>query len=195
MGIGFGLFAATVLTMWVSFLHLRAGSGPFAALNVTYQEVVVGYYLGGLAGGLLIGLAWPLRRWMLGCLVLGVLGVFPMYLFAPLNWTLLVTSPGAAILPSLIAATFLGGAVGAWAWSDDHPEGPHWFDVLRYPTRATVYRVWVAALLLAAASWYLIPHWSHRWPSGLVVVAAGVSFVLPLTIALLVTMHWRARPS
>ena len=190
-GLSLGLCVATGLSAWVLLLRLRAGPAPFDRLETTFTEVVVGYYEGGAAGGVLIGLAWPLGRWFVGYALLGMLGVLPFYLFAPggRGGTSLISTENVA--SALLGAFFVGGAVGVWIWSDDHPHGPNWFDALRFPSLKGTVAVWGGALFVAILSIVLVPTWSFYWPFELIILAAGVLFIVPLAVAVLVTMRFR----
>lgn len=187
-GLGLGLVVATGLTAWVLLLRIR-GTTPFERLDTTFTRVVIGYYEGGTAGGLLIGLAWPLGRWVIGYALVGMLGVFPFYLFAPGGRHGAPLLSPENVASALLGAFFVGGAVGVWIWADDHPHGPRWFDVLRFPTVRTTIAVWSGALFVAILGMVLVPRWSFYWPFELVVFAAGVLFIVPLATAVLVTMR------
>ena len=195
-GLSLGLFVATGLSAWVLLLRIQAGTPAFDRLDTTVTAVVVGYYLGGAVGGILIGLAWPLHRWLIGYGLLGILGVFPFYLFAPGgrdNGPLLSLEN---LATALLGAFFVGGAVGVWSWADDHPHGPGWFDALRFPTARTAVAVWSGALFLAILGITLVPKWSFYWPFQLVILAAGTLFIVPLAVAVLVTLRfhrWQQR--
>jgi hypothetical protein len=189
-GLSLGLFLATGLSAWVLLLRLRAGTAPFDQLDTTFTEVVVGYYEGGGAGGLLVGIAWPLGRWLVGYAALGILGVFPFYLFAPGGraGTSLLSLHNVA--SALLGAFFVGTSVGIWIWTDEHPNGPKWFDCLRFPTSRNTIAVWGGALFIAVLATVLVPRWSFYWPFELIVFAAGVLFIVPLVTAVLVTMRF-----
>jgi len=192
-GLSIGLLLATGLSAWVLLLRAQEGTAPFDRLNTSFTAVVVGYYLGGAVGGLLIGLAWRIGRSLVGYALLGVLGVFPFYLFAPggrHNGPLFGPENLASVL---LGAFFVGAAVGVWVWSDDHPHGPHWFDMLRFPTFKTTVGVWSAAMFVALLAITLVPRWSFYWPFQLVVFAAGALFIVPLATAVLVTMQFYRR--
>src|SRR6266550_3208488 len=78
-GVGFGLLVATGFSAWVTFVRLVSGTEPFDRLHTTYGAVIELYYAGGFSGGVFIGLLWSLRRWPLGSMLLGIIGVFPLY--------------------------------------------------------------------------------------------------------------------
>jgi len=189
-GLSLGLFVATGLSAWVLLLRSQAGTGPFDRLHTTLTATVVGYYEGGTAGGLLIGLAWPLRRWLIGYALLGILGVFPFYLFAPGGRDNSPLLSSETLATALLGAFFVGAAVGVRAWSDDHPYGPSWFDSLRFPTLRTTLAVWGGASFIAILALVLVPKWSFYWPFRLIVLAAGVLFIVPLVTAVLVTLRF-----
>jgi len=190
-GIGLGIFIATGLTAWVLIVRSVAGTAPFARLHTSLGDVVSGYYLGGITGGSLIGICWPLKRWPIGYVILAILGVLPFYVFAPGGESSHRFLNSQNLATSLLGAFFVGGAVGIWAWTDDHPNGPSWLDILRYPRSRTVAFLWVGASLVAGTAWYLVPMWSSQWPFLLVVFAAGVLFIVPLMTALLVTFRFK----
>jgi len=192
-GLSLGLFVATGLSAWVLLLRTQAGTAPFDRLHTTLTATILGYYRGGATGGLLVGFAWPLRRWLLGYALLGILGAFPFYLFAsggPENAPLLTTEN---LATALLGAFFVGAAVGVWAWSDDHPHGPGWFDALRFPTVRTTGAVWAGALFIAILAMVLVPKWSFYWPFQVIVFAAGILFIVPLLTAVLVTLRFYRR--
>src|SRR3989442_1463332 len=78
-GLGLALFVATGFSAWVTFLRVAYGTTAFDRLHTTYGAVVALYYLGGLAAGILLGVFWPLRRWLPGSALLGMLAVFQLY--------------------------------------------------------------------------------------------------------------------
>lgn len=189
-GLSLGLAIATGLSAWVLLLRAQAGAAPFDRLNTTLSATVVGYYLGGAVGGLLIGLAWPLRQWLIGYALLGILGVFPLYLFAPGGHNDVPLLSSENLATALLGAIFVGGGVGVWSWSEDHPQGPSWFDALRFPTANTTVAVWGGALFIAILAMLLVPRWSFYWPFQLVVLAAGAFIVVPLVTAVLVSLRF-----
>jgi hypothetical protein len=145
-------------------------------------------------GGFLIGLAWPLRQWLIGYALLGILGVFPFYLFAPGGRYDAPLLGPENLATALLGAFFVGGSVGVWSWSENHPQGPSWFDALRFPTANTTLAVWGGALFIAILAIVLVPRWSLRWPFRLVVLAAGALFIVPLVTAVLVSLRFYRGP-
>lgn len=193
-GLGLGVFVAIGLSAWVLLLRTLAGTAPFDRLHTTLGATVLGYYKGGVTGGLLIGLAWPLHRWLIGYALLGILGVFPFYFFAPGGRDSAPLLSAENLATALLGALFVGTAIGVWVWSDDHPHGPHWFDTLRFPTFRTTVAVWGGALFIAILATVLVPKWSFYWPFRVIVLVAGVLFIVPLLTAILVTVRfYRAR--
>jgi hypothetical protein len=94
------------------------------------------------------------------------------------------------VATALLGAFFVGAAVGVWAWADDHPRGPPWFDSLRFPTARTTLAVWSGASFIAILAFVLVPKWSFYWPFLLIVIAAGILFIVPLLAAVLVTLRF-----
>ncbi len=102
-GLILGLSLASVLSAWVTLVRLVAGTAPFTRAETTYPALLGLYYGGGLLGGLLIGLAWPLRKWLLGSAVLGVFGIFPLYFAALLMDSPRTQPSGAGLIPIQLA--------------------------------------------------------------------------------------------
>ena len=180
-GLALALFVATGFSAWVTFLRLTVGTAPFDRLDTTYQDVVLVYYAGGFSGGILLGLLWPLRRWVLGSALLGVVGVFPMYYgFAiqqsPRSEWLAARNLWTALLLSL----FVGTCIGTGIWLREHPRGPNWVDTLRYPTSATVRTLWLVALATTVIAWFIGLRWAGKWPAAV----ALVLFIVPLGFAI-----------
>jgi len=190
-GIGLGLFIATELTAWVTFLRQTAGTAPFDQLDTTYSATVALYYGGGLIGGAVVGLLLPLHRWPLGSALVGMAGVFPLYF----GVALATTDASHAftwnnVVDSAVCAFLVGGAVGIWAWIDDNPNSSGWIDALRHPTALTVGKVWVSALAIATPAYFGLSRWTGAWSPQLVTIVAFVLFVIPLGLAALVTIVW-----
>ena len=67
------LFSVVVLV-----LYLFEGSRRFDANRTSITMVIVSYFLGGLAGGVVVGALLPLTRWLLGSALVGVVAVIPI---------------------------------------------------------------------------------------------------------------------
>jgi hypothetical protein len=189
-GVGLGLFLATGFSAWVTFLRLAFGTEAFDRLHTTYGAVVRLYYTGGLSGGILLGLLWPLRRWPLGSVLLGIIGVFPVYYGA-----FLLESPRAEwftfnnFTPALLLAFLVGSPVGLLYWLRQNPHGPVWIDVLRYPTPANAVKVSVLGVIVAGLSWFGLSKWTAGWPMELVILVTFLLFILPIGLVILVTVR------
>lgn len=119
-GLSVGLFVATGLSAWVTFLRLWQGTAPFDRAGTPYGVTVLVYYFAFSLGGVVVGALLPLRRWALGSMLLGMLFVGPVYasfmLIDPLpqdrfvNWNLFAT---------LTATVVGGGLLGLWVWWDE----------------------------------------------------------------------------
>ena len=191
-GIALGLFVATGLSAWVTFLRLTVGTAPFQRLETTYTATVALYYAGGLVGGALVGLLLPLRRSLWGAALLGMVGVFPLYF--GVAWTRATAANAAFTLDnvaeSALLAFLVGGAVGIWIWLDDNPQSSGVVEKLRHPTVSVVATVWACAVAVASLSYFVLPRWTGNWNFTLVVLTAFVLFIIPLALAVLVTMAW-----
>ena len=196
MGMGLGFFVATGFTVWITFIRLSAGPGPFESLDTTYGTTVALYYGGGFVGGILIGLLWPLRRWPWGAALLGMVGVFPLYFGVELAQSGVTGAfTRYNVASSALLAFLVGGAVGLWSWLDDNPESTGVIEALRHPTRSVLVKVWVSAVVVAGVSYLLLPRWTGSWDPTLTLFAAFVLFVIPLAVAVLVTLAWIKRNS
>ena len=190
-GVGLGLVVATGFTVWITFLRLTAGPAPFERLDTTYAATAALYYAGGLVGGAIVGLLWPLRRSPWGSALLGMLGVFPLYFGVALassqrSQAFTLENVG----QSAVLAFLVGGAVGVWNWLEDNPHTSGWIDALRQPTSRAIGIVWAIALAVAGASYFGLSHWMGNWPPTLVIFLAFVLFVIPLGLAALMTLLW-----
>lgn len=189
-GLALGLVVATGLSVWVTLLRVASGTAPFDRLDTTYPTVIGLYYASGLAGGLVIGLAWPLRRWLLGSALLGALGVLPLYLGAafiesePSQW---LTQENLTV--AVVLAIIVGVPLGIWVWFRDNPIRPPWIEALLSPRPKTIAVAWGTALLLSGGSYVLLPKWMGNWPPALVVFVFLVVFVVPLATALFLTLR------
>jgi len=187
-GIGLGLGMATGFTAWITFLRLTVGTSAFTANGTTYPATVALYYGGFAAGGFLVGLCWPLRRWVLGYALLGMLGVFPVYLGVGLT-----QSSRSAVFSdenlffSIFASVTVGGIAGILSWMKDHTQGPRWLDTLRHPTVRIIGWLWTVAATLALIGYFGVSTWTAHASFLVEVAAAVVFFVGPLGLAALVT--------
>jgi len=188
---GLGFVVAAGFTIWVTFLRLTVGTRPFEHLDTTYSATVALYWAGGLVGGLLVGMLLPLRRWPWGAALLGMVGVFPLYFGVELTNS---TVASAFTLDNLATSAFLaflvGGSAGMWVWLDENPHSGGVLETLRHPTRSTLAKMWAFALVVAGVSYLVLPRWTGSWPPVLVLFTAFVLFIIPLGVAVLVTLAW-----
>jgi hypothetical protein len=189
-GVALGLFVATGLSLFVTVLRVGSGPGPFQRLDTTYPLTVALYYGAGFVGGILIGLAWPLKRWLLGSALLGMLGVFPAYLGAaflmspPSQWL-----TGDNFAEAALLALMVGVPVGAWSWLDDN-EPPPWIQALLNPTALTIAVAWVLCLALSGGSYFFLSRWTGNWPFVLTILTVIGLFVVPIGVALFTTLQF-----
>ena len=119
-GLSFGLFVATGLGLWVTFLRVTLGTGPFDDSGVPYALTVLLYFVGCAVGGTLLGALLPLRRWALGSMLLGVLFTLPVYATFLLAHSGLDSFHRGWKLAGLLVGTLIvGGGLGLWVWSEE----------------------------------------------------------------------------
>lgn len=119
-GLGLGVFIATGLSAWATFLRLWQGTAPFQHAGSTYSRTVFLYYAAFITGGVILGLLHPLRRWALGSMLLGFLFVLPVYA----SFVLIDASPSERfstwnVCGTLAASLVVGGGVGLWVWLNE----------------------------------------------------------------------------
>jgi hypothetical protein len=187
-GIGLGLVVATGFSLIATIIWLAYGSTKPDSAGSSYGALIGMYYAGGLLGGALVGLAWPLKRYLLGSALLGVVGVFPLYLGAAFlesgrsHWL-----AGDNLQMASLLALLVGAPVGCWSWLRANPP-PQWIRGLLYPTRITVSLAWFLGIAVSATSLFLTK-WTGDWPFALVVLVALMLFAAPLGVALFVTLR------
>lgn len=116
-GLGFGLFVATGLSAWATILRVSQGTGPFDRIGSSYGITVLVYFLAFSLGGVIWGLLAPLRRWLLGSMLLGALLLAPMYLgFSILNRPSPELTTAWRTAASVIASLVAGGLLGVYVW-------------------------------------------------------------------------------
>ncbi len=119
-GLALGLFIATGLTVWITFLRVTQGTAPFEHAGTPYGRTVLLYYAGFVVGGTVLGALLPLRRWALGSMLLGFLFVLPVYAsFVVLDATPAERFSSWNVLGTLIASIVVGGGLGLWVWSNE----------------------------------------------------------------------------
>lgn len=110
LGVIAGIFIATLFSVWAVAVYLVSGGGAFERLGISFGATISIYFAGGIVGGLVVGLIWPLTRWWWGAAVVGVVGALPVYLMAS------VALDG-DFLGGTILAIVVGGIVGLRSWS------------------------------------------------------------------------------
>jgi len=99
MGILFCLVALVIL--------LFRGRQPFERNHVSVVGVLATYLLAGALGGLVVGLALPLTRWMLGAALVTFITAFVVWFCV--GWSI---SPGEPLLSIAHTSAVLGAAFG-----------------------------------------------------------------------------------
>lgn len=72
-GLVLGLGEAAVLSLWIIFAVEILEGDALAEYNTSLLEAVAAYSLGGVTGGLLAGLVYPLRNHPVGSVIVGFL--------------------------------------------------------------------------------------------------------------------------
>jgi hypothetical protein len=162
---------ATAFSLLLIPWLLLAGNRPLPRYGLTPLQVAAVYFIAGIAGGVVVAVAYPISRWFLGAFALGAIAAAPVYVGFGL---LLRSSDDPPSLPWVLGGTlalFVGGGVGTQIWSEEHGGA----------SRATVIALWVLVAASQPVGWYLGLHWA-----GESLAAVGLGFVfLPLYVALL----------
>lgn len=80
----------------------------------SFIEVAALYYGGGLLGGVVVGVAWPLTRWQDGAAVVGALAALPFYLGG--IFLLGKVHDPVYLITGIALAGLIGGKVGRDSW-------------------------------------------------------------------------------
>jgi hypothetical protein len=139
------LATAMAFSAWVLVLSLLRGSFSWPQYEMTTAQIVAGYFGAALVAGPVVGLLWPLTRWMSGAVVVGSVG-----------GTIIYGAIGVAMghaheawFIGAIPGVLIGGGLAAVWWSDAHP------DLLRKDrTRPIALLLGVGIVLIGAALVY-----------------------------------------
>lgn len=115
-GVSSGLLAGTILSFLFMLTRLTGAGAEGLLPGVGVWEQFGLFLSGGVLGGLLFGLAFPLSRWRAGRGVLGMVAVTPYFLGQ--WWLLGAPRDGGAAFGLVIAIVLVGGAIG-------YSSGPH----------------------------------------------------------------------
>jgi hypothetical protein len=116
-GLGWGLGFTLIYSLFVIGLYVLRGAEPFEEKGITLGATLAIYFVGGLAGGILLGLLRPLTRWRPGSALVGMVAVAP----ATLAFGLAAFGPMHAwdkdmVISLIITAVVLGGGGGYLYW-------------------------------------------------------------------------------
>jgi hypothetical protein len=78
-GIRPGLKVGAFLSVWGIVVYLVSGPRAFTQHGTTIQQVILGYFVGGIACGALAGLLRPRVRSRLSHMLIGVVVALPVY--------------------------------------------------------------------------------------------------------------------
>jgi hypothetical protein len=68
----FGLGGGAAFAIWVLVLYALRGPQPFDEIGIGLGQALTFYLAGGAAGGLILGLLWPIAKWRIGAYVVSV---------------------------------------------------------------------------------------------------------------------------
>jgi hypothetical protein len=77
-GMRIAAYLAGLVTVYVLFIRVTQGPGPFEQAGTSVLLVIASYWIGGLIAGFLVGIALPLARGPVGAALLGVIGGVPL---------------------------------------------------------------------------------------------------------------------
>ena len=171
--VAIGVFGATAFSLFLIPSFLAYGNRPIPRVGLTPLQNLVVYYAGGVGGGTLVALLYPLRRWFLGAFILGAVALAPMYLgFALLIGRGIPTTVAWAI--GCVLAYFVGGGLGTQIWSDEHGGSD----------KSTVIALWLVTVVCQVPGWYMGMRWPGETQAG---IGLGLVF-MPAYLAALATI-------
>lgn len=106
-GIRWGARYAVAYSAIALLILLLRGQAAFAEADTTFLRVLLFYWAGGLTGGVLVGLLWPLGRSRVGAALLGAIVGVPVGCMA-----MLVVTPPSRWHESVVVAAVLGLILG-----------------------------------------------------------------------------------
>ncbi len=112
LGILGGLFFAVCYSIIALVLYVGRGGSAVEEHGVSLGVLILAYFIGGVAGGALVGLLWPLTVSRIGFIGVSIIGALPMCL----GMSFLVENPFATgDFTSLVGGAILAVILGAWA--------------------------------------------------------------------------------
>jgi len=105
------LFSAIVITRWV------INHNDLARIGLTLPQAILGYYVGGVGGGAIMGgLSFLGKRSNVAAFLIGTLGMLPFGFmtirFMNQGWEWTLSTVGATIIGAMV----LGGCLGLIMW-------------------------------------------------------------------------------
>jgi hypothetical protein len=110
-GVLFGVVMAVIYSVLAMLIFLFTGGRAFEAQGTTLDKVLLAYFAGGIFGGALGGLCWPLATWRWGSTLLGVIAGLPVGIGILMSLEGFVTGWS---FDEWFAAIFTGVILGAW---------------------------------------------------------------------------------
>lgn len=113
VGLAVGLALGAALSAAVAIQAALTAGHALRELGLPLWQAAGGYLLMGSASGLIVGLAWPLRRWALGAMLVGFLACVPVWF---LGFVVLGGSIRHSVWPSLELSAAFGLPIGFYVW-------------------------------------------------------------------------------
>jgi hypothetical protein len=120
--IAYGIGFALVYSVWVVLItRFPRGAAALDTIGISLARIIGLYFAGGVVGGTMVGLAWPLTRWRVGAGIVGYVAVLPF--FASLALMDDAMREPAAFWFVVLVASLVGFFFAIWLWSDKHRQG------------------------------------------------------------------------
>ena len=117
-GLGWGLWLAVAFSLLGTALLIMQGGVLGRPSRFSFPMVIMGYFLMGAIGGLLLGIFRPLTHRRLGATILGIvvgIAVYSIAVVIAVGEKKFLTAPGLA--SALVLGTLMGGYLGHDTWS------------------------------------------------------------------------------
>ena len=105
-GVLYGIGLATMFSLFAILAWMFKTPEQLGRLHASLLQVVGSYFVGGVTGGAIIGVAFPLTRWAAPAVILGTVGTFPFFYVLGK-----FMEPDAPVWPARIAITLIASAL------------------------------------------------------------------------------------
>jgi hypothetical protein len=107
--------------MYAIVLYALRGQAPFEAIGTSLGQVIASYFAGGILGGAMVGVLWPLARHREGAIVIGIVTAFVVVAAARFASVGSFARWSSDIwVGTIIAAVLLGGLAANFFWNAHH---------------------------------------------------------------------------